>query len=356
VSEDTELAADDLRALVAAFKALVREEPPAPLPGDPHEQLWGAIEAVFDSWDTPRARGLPPRQRHPDDLGTAVNVMAMVFGNMGDDSGTGVAFTRDPSTGEPGSLRRVPGERAGRGRGGRHPRPAPDRRDGRGLPGGVRAAGGGGRALERTTARCRTWSSPSSAGTLYMLQTRTGKRSAARGAHRRGDGGRGADHRGGGGAAGRARAARPAPAPDDRPDAPSGGARHRLPASPGAASGRSCSTPTRRRSAAPRGRAGDPGAPRDLAGGLRGDGRGAGDPHLPRRDDVARGGGRARDGQVLRRRRGEIQIDEAYGRFSVGDQGRRQGDWITLDGSTGAVILGQGADRWSRSSASTSSG
>ncbi|HEX6911925.1 MAG TPA: pyruvate, phosphate dikinase, partial [Longimicrobium sp.] len=101
VREDTELTADDLRALTAEFKALVHARTGKDFPEEPQDQLWGAIHAVFGSWETPRARAYRRINNIADDLGTAVNVCSMVFGNMGTDSGTGVAFTRDPSTGEP---------------------------------------------------------------------------------------------------------------------------------------------------------------------------------------------------------------------------------------------------------------
>ena len=97
---DTEMTADDWRALVGEYKRIVREELGRDFPQDPHEQLWGAIRAVFDSWDSERAKVYRRLNAIPRDLGTAVNVQAMVFGNMGDDSATGVAFTRNPSTGE----------------------------------------------------------------------------------------------------------------------------------------------------------------------------------------------------------------------------------------------------------------
>ncbi|PKQ14532.1 MAG: pyruvate, phosphate dikinase, partial [Actinobacteria bacterium HGW-Actinobacteria-8] len=99
VATDTELTADDLHALVDEFKAIVKGETGREFPQQPREQLDLAIEAVFDSWNTDRARLYRRRERISDDLGTAVNVVAMVFGNLGDDSGTGVCFTRDPSTG-----------------------------------------------------------------------------------------------------------------------------------------------------------------------------------------------------------------------------------------------------------------
>ena len=97
---DTELTASDLKELVGEFKAMIKERLGKPFPEEPMEQLWGAISAVFSSWNIPRA--ISYRQIHgiPEDWGTAVNVQSMVFGNMGDDSATGVAFTRDPATGE----------------------------------------------------------------------------------------------------------------------------------------------------------------------------------------------------------------------------------------------------------------
>ncbi|HWT11811.1 MAG TPA: pyruvate, phosphate dikinase [Allosphingosinicella sp.] len=97
---DTELAAADWQRLTRRYKALVEEELGRPFPEDPHDQLWGAIGAVFGSWNGERAKTYRRLHDIPHDWGTAVNVQAMVFGNMGDTSATGVAFTRDPSTGE----------------------------------------------------------------------------------------------------------------------------------------------------------------------------------------------------------------------------------------------------------------
>ena len=96
---DTELSADDLRALVAEYKELVQKEWGKPFPQDPHDQLWGTVGAVFGSWQSERAKVYRRLNDIPADWGTAVNVQAMVFGNMGDTSATGVAFTRDPSAG-----------------------------------------------------------------------------------------------------------------------------------------------------------------------------------------------------------------------------------------------------------------
>jgi pyruvate,orthophosphate dikinase len=97
---DTELSAEDWQALVAEYKALVEELWGKPFPQDVHDQLWGAVGAVFGSWQSERAKVYRRLNDIPGDWGTAVNVQAMVFGNMGDTSATGVAFTRDPATGE----------------------------------------------------------------------------------------------------------------------------------------------------------------------------------------------------------------------------------------------------------------
>ena len=99
---DLDLDAADLQVLVSKFKAIVRRESGRDFPQDPREQLDLAIRAVFESWNTDRALLYRRRERIPEDLGTAVNVQAMVFGNFGMDSGSGVAFTRDPATGDQG--------------------------------------------------------------------------------------------------------------------------------------------------------------------------------------------------------------------------------------------------------------
>ncbi len=102
VQHDTDLSADDLRELVESFKQIYRDETGSEFAADAREQLLRAVRAVFESWDTPRAQVYRRAHEIPDDLGTAVNVVQMVFGNKGERSGTGVAFTRDPSTGESG--------------------------------------------------------------------------------------------------------------------------------------------------------------------------------------------------------------------------------------------------------------
>jgi pyruvate,orthophosphate dikinase len=103
VTSDVDLDVSDLMALVQRFKDIVRHETGREFPQHPREQMDLAIRAVFDSWNTDRARLYRRRERIPHDLGTAVNICTMVFGNLGETSGTGVAFTRDPSTGEPGA-------------------------------------------------------------------------------------------------------------------------------------------------------------------------------------------------------------------------------------------------------------
>ena len=100
VKNDVDLGTKDLKGLVKDFKRIVKKETRKEFPQDPTEQLHAAIEAVFRSWDNKRARDYRRRNKISDSLGTAVNVQSMVFGNRGDDSGTGVAFTRDPSSGE----------------------------------------------------------------------------------------------------------------------------------------------------------------------------------------------------------------------------------------------------------------
>jgi pyruvate,orthophosphate dikinase len=100
VELDLELSADDLKELTVRYKEAIKSKLGTEFPQDPREQLWGGIGAVFYSWDIPRAVAYRELNDIPDDMGTAVNVQAMVFGNLGEDSGTGVAFTRNPASGE----------------------------------------------------------------------------------------------------------------------------------------------------------------------------------------------------------------------------------------------------------------
>ncbi len=100
VKEDSDLTAENLQELVKRFKALIKQRTKGSFPQDPNEQLWGAISAVFNSWSNERAVIYRQKYNIPSEWGTAVNVQTMVFGNSGDDSATGVAFTRDPANGE----------------------------------------------------------------------------------------------------------------------------------------------------------------------------------------------------------------------------------------------------------------
>jgi pyruvate,orthophosphate dikinase len=100
VELDLELSADDLKELTVRYKEAIKSKLGVEFPQDPREQLWGGIGAVFYSWDIPRAVAYRELNNIPDDMGTAVNVQAMVFGNLGEDSGTGVAFTRNPASGD----------------------------------------------------------------------------------------------------------------------------------------------------------------------------------------------------------------------------------------------------------------
>ena len=176
VKIDTELTADDLKELVVAFKAAVKERTGHDFPDDPMEQLWGAIAAVFRSWTNDRAVAYRRLYDIPDDWGTAVNVQTMVYGNTGDESGTGVAFTRDPATGEDvfygEFLVNAQGEDVVAGV--RTPRPVSELKDA--FPEvyeqllEVRAT------LERELHDMQDFEFTVERGRLYMLQTRNGKR------------------------------------------------------------------------------------------------------------------------------------------------------------------------------------
>ncbi len=178
VQTDPELSADDLKAVIGAYKEIVQREKGQPFPSDPLEQLRGAVEAVFASWNNDRAMVYRRREKIPDDLGTAVNVQTMVFGNMGPDSGTGVAFTRNPSTGARelfgDYLRNAQGEDVVAGI--RTPSHISEMRDDPNLPGVydefVRYA----QRLEAHYKDMQDLEFTIERGKLYMLQTRSGKR------------------------------------------------------------------------------------------------------------------------------------------------------------------------------------
>ena len=331
---DTELTADDLRALVAEYKGLVEKQWGKPFPQDVHDQLWGAVGAVFGSWQSERAKVYRRLNDIPGDWGTAVNVQAMVFGNMGDTSATGVAFTRDPAKGDRAYygefLINAQGEDvvAGirtpqylttrRARGGGRQAAVDGRGDARGL---CRAGGGVRPARDAITATCRTSSSRSSSGKLWMLQTRVGQahrqgRAQDRGRH----GERGADHPRGGDRARRSDGARPAAPPDARSRSATRDVLTKgLPASPGAASGAAVFDADTAEKRGRGRRGGDPRPHRDLARGHPRHARGEGHPDRARRHDQPRRGRRARHGPAVRLGRG-IAVDLGQGQ---GDADRR---------------------------------
>jgi len=342
VPEDTGLDADDLRALTGEFKELVAKATGEAFPEDPEAQLWGAIVAVFGSWNTPRAVAYRRVNGIPDDLGTAVSVCSMVFGNMGETSGTGVAFTRDPSTGERAFfgefLVNAQGEDVVAGI--RTPLPIAVMAER--LPEAYRELVEVQGRLERHYREMQDLEFTVERGRLYLLQTRTGKRSAAaavRIAVEMVDEG----------------LVTPAEAvlrvdpvhveqllhPTIDPAAHVRVLTTGLPASPGAASGRVVFSPDE---AADRGAAGEAvilvrreTSPEDFHG------------MVAARAILTCRGGMTSHAAVVARGMGkccvagasEVEVDEAYRRFAVGEVTVRENDWITLDGSTGRVILGE---------------
>ena len=193
VTTDPELGAQDWHRVVAAYQDLVEAETGRPFPQDPEEQLWGAIGAVFGSWMNPRAITYRRLHEIPAEWGTAVNVQAMVFGNMGEDCATGVCFTRDPSTGENvfyGEYLvnaqgedvvagiRTPAPLSGaRAPGGAHSGAEPSMEEA--LPQAYRELAAVRETLERHYRDMQDIEFTIERGRLYLLQTRNGKRTAA---------------------------------------------------------------------------------------------------------------------------------------------------------------------------------
>jgi pyruvate,orthophosphate dikinase len=341
VKEDTDLGEDDLRELTAAFMDAVRAHTGQPFPQDPQDQLWGAIHAVFSSWDTPRAKAYRKINGIPDDLGTAVNVCSMVFGNMGDDSATGVCFTRDPSTG----AREFYGEFLVNAQGEdvvagiRDPLPIARMQEV--MPLAYAELLDAQAKLENHYRDAQDLEFTVERGHLYMLQTRTAKRTgraAVRMAVEMVDEGLISIDEA---------VLRVEPAQLDQllhptidPDAQVRVLTTALPASPGAVSGKVVFNPDE---AAERG-AHEPvvlvrreTSPEDFHGMVVAQGiltcRGGMTSHAA---VVARGMGKCCVAGA-----GQIEMDEARGRFTVGGVTVSEGEWITLDGSTGRVILGQ---------------
>ena len=342
VTRDIDLWPADLRDLVGTFKDIVRRETGADFPNDPWVQLWGAIEAVFRSWNSRRAIDYRRVHRLPDDLGTAVNVMAMVFGNVSEDSGTGVAFTRNPSTGEPGVfgefLTNAQGEDVVAGI--RDPEPIAKMGDW--LPDADREFDHYCRILEQHYKDMQDVEFTIERGTLYILQTRRGKRTAAAAVRLAVDM---VDE----GLIDRDTAVlRVEPRQLDQllhptidPGAELEVIAKGLPASPGAAVGRVVFDADR---AEARAAAGETvilvrkeTSPDDFHGMVAAAGiltaRGGMTSHAA---VVARGMGKCCVAGAK-----ELAVDEAAGAFQVNGLLVREGDWITLDGSAGHVILGR---------------
>ena len=178
VKQDVELTADDLKELAGQFKAEYKAKIGKDFPSDPKEQLMGAVEAVFRSWDNPRANVYRRDNDIPYSWGTAVNVQMMAFGNMGDDCGTGVAFTRDPATGEPGLMGEFLVNAQGEDvvAGVRTPMPIAEMADK--FPEAFKEFKQVCAILEDHYRDMQDMEFTIQAGKLYMLQTRNGKRTA----------------------------------------------------------------------------------------------------------------------------------------------------------------------------------
>jgi pyruvate,orthophosphate dikinase len=179
VQQDVDLTGDDLARLVDTFKTIYRDETGRDFPQDAREQLRRAVTAVFESWENPRAQVYRRTYAIPDDIGTAVNVVQMVFGNKGDDCGTGVCFTRDPSTGEQGLygefLVNAQGEDVVAGI--RTPQPIEEMRER--LPQAFEQLLETMERLEQHYRDMQDIEFTVEQGTLYLLQTRSAKRTAA---------------------------------------------------------------------------------------------------------------------------------------------------------------------------------
>ncbi|MBO8142074.1 MAG: pyruvate, phosphate dikinase [Firmicutes bacterium] len=342
VNLDTELDADDLARLVEEYKALVAEKTGRSFPSDPMEQLKGAINAVFDSWNTPRAVRYRELHDIPNDWGTAVNVQAMVFGNMGNRSATGVAFTRNPATGEKEFygefLVNAQGEDVVAGI--RTPEPIARLKEL--MPEAYAQLEEIYQRLERHYKDMQDIEFTIQEGQLYMLQTRSGKRTAqaaVRIAVEMVDEGL-IDER-------EAVLQVPAGQLDQLlhkqidPKAKVEVIARGLPASPGAAVGRVVFNAEDAEQWAARGEkvilVRRETSPEDIGG-----------MHAAQGILTARGGMTSHAAVVARGMgkccvagAGEIRIDEAARRFTVNGRVFQEGDWITLNGSTGEVIAGQ---------------
>jgi pyruvate,orthophosphate dikinase len=341
VATDAELSEDALRNLVEEYKAIVRNRIGTPFPTDPAEQLWGAIEAVWKSWTLKKARDYRKVNGIAEDLGTAVNVVAMVFGNLGDDSGTGVAFTRDPSTGE----HRFFGEFLVNAQGEdvvagiRTPMPIGEMAQK--LPGAYEELMETQKRLERHYCDMQDIEFTVERGKLFLLQTRTGKRTAAAAV-------RIARDMVAEGVISKDEAVRRVPAaqldqllhPIIDPAARATPLCVGLPASPGAASGIAVFDPDIAEARAAGGEAvilvRDETTPEDFHG------------IVAARAVLTARGGMTSHAAVVARGMGkcavvgckDIHVDLEHRRFSVNGTAVGEGEYVTLDGATGRVFAG----------------
>ena len=352
---DTELSADDWIALVERYKERLEEEHGEPFPQDPHEQLWGAIGAVFGSWMNQRAITYRRLHNIPESWGTAVNVQAMVFGNMGDDLGDRRCLHAQSVDRRQAALRRVSDQCPGRGRGRRHPHAAGDHR---GRARGIRlrqAVDGNARcrrrsrnstrisgALERHYRDMQDLEFTIEQGKLWMLQTRSGKRTAKAALKI-------AVELAGEGLITREEAVtRIDPAALDQllhptidPNAERNIIATGLPASPGAASGEIVFSADEAETLKARDKnvilVRIETSPEDIHGMHAAEGilttRGGMTSHAA---VVARGMGKPCVSGA-----GTLRVDYAAGTMSVGGHTFKAGDVITIDGSTGQVLMGR---------------
>ncbi|MDP9278589.1 MAG: pyruvate, phosphate dikinase [Gemmatimonadota bacterium] len=338
---DADLGENDLRNLTEEYKALVKNRTGADFPRDPIVQLWGAIEAVWKSWTLKKAKDYRKVHAIPEDLGTAVSVVAMVFGNLGDDSGTGVAFTRNPSTGEKRFygefLLNAQGEDVVAGT--RTPLDIDEMAEK--LPDAYKELIGTQERLERHYRDMQDLEFTVERGKLYLLQTRTGKRTAAAAV-------RIARDMVNEGLIDRVQAVLRVPAahldqllhPIIDPSIRATPLCIGLPASPGAASGRAVFDPD---TAQQRSLAGenvilvrDETTPEDFHG------------IVAARAVLTARGGMTSHAAVVARGMGkcaivgckDIHVDLERRSFSVDGKEITEGDWLTLDGATGRVFAG----------------
>jgi pyruvate,orthophosphate dikinase len=344
IEREIDLPVEEMQAIVRQFKSLVREESGREFPDEPLDQLWGAIAAVFESWNTRRAIDYRKLHDIPDSMGTAVNVVAMVFGNLGEDSGTGVAFSRDPSTGEPRLygefLLNAQGEDVVSGT--RTPMPIGKLKEQ--LPHAYQELERVARTLERHFRDVQDMEFTIERGNLYMLQTRRAQRSgqaAVRIACEMVDESLITEQE----AVARIppndlnQLLHPTIDPASKLDLLTTG----LPASPGAA----CGTVVFDADEAVRlARSGQSvilvrreTSPEDFHG------------MVTAKAILTARGGMTSHAAVVARGMGKpcvagaqaLQVDEKSSRFSVNGRSIAQGEWITVDGSTGKVFAGQAA-------------